>query len=166
MSFKRAILVVEDVLRSRYLYEHLLHQRVVADFGEYNVGFEGGVAFYQKAMFQELIERQTLLNKSHNVVLYFEVERLDELEQDLRNHGCEFLHPIREQPWRQRVFRCYDYDHHILEIAEKMDDVFVRLSHEGLTINEISSATGGIPIEEIASHIAQDAAHDKSSDVS
>jgi catechol 2,3-dioxygenase-like lactoylglutathione lyase family enzyme len=35
------IIVVEDVLRSRHLYETILGQKVVANFGIYNVGFEG-----------------------------------------------------------------------------------------------------------------------------
>ena len=41
MGFRSTILVVEDVLRSRELYEHVLECKVISDFGIYNVGFEG-----------------------------------------------------------------------------------------------------------------------------
>jgi hypothetical protein len=30
----------------------------------------------------------------------------------------EYVHPLREQPWRQRVVRFYDPDHHIIEVGE------------------------------------------------
>lgn len=51
MSFVSSIIVVEDVLRSRYLYEQILHLKVTADFGIYNVAFEGGLSLYQRALF-------------------------------------------------------------------------------------------------------------------
>lgn len=41
MGFKAVILVVEDVLKSRKLYEEILGCKVESDFGIYNVGFEG-----------------------------------------------------------------------------------------------------------------------------
>ena len=162
MSFVSSIIVVEDVVRSRYLYETILQQHVIADFGIYNVGFEGGFAMYQKALFQEVIDGQTLLNKSHNFVLYFEVENIDELEQEIMKNGFEFLHTIREQPWKQRVFRFFDYDNHIIEIAEKMENVSYRLYKEHTTIDEISRLTD-IPVDQVLKHIEQYTACEESS---
>ena len=43
MSYLSTIIVVEDVLRSRELYEGVLGLKVDSDFGIYNVGFEGGL---------------------------------------------------------------------------------------------------------------------------
>src|SRR5512137_2679191 len=118
MAFVCSIIVVEEIARSRRLYEHILHMKVSADFGIYNVGFEGGLSLYQKALFQELISRQVDLDRHNNVALYFEVDDLDALEQEISGNGFEFVHRSREQPWKQRTFRFYDYDQHILEIAE------------------------------------------------
>ena len=92
--------------------------KVTADFGVYNVGFEGGLSLYGKAFFQELISDQIRIDKSNAVVLYFEVDNLEELEKEMAEQGFEFIHKIKEQPWKQRDFRFYDYDNHILEIAE------------------------------------------------
>jgi hypothetical protein len=142
MTFVSAIIVVEDVLRSRKLYENVLHLKVNGDFGSYNVGFEGGLSLYRKAFFQELIGGEVSLDKHHNVVLYFEVEKLEELEQEIAMLGFEFVHKIREQPWKQRTFRFYDYDNHILEIAERMDIVIYRLQQNGNSFDEIARLTG------------------------
>ena len=142
MAFVSSIIVVEDVLRSRGLYENVLDLKVTADFGVHNVGFEGGLGLYRKAFFQELIGGDVSLDKHHSVVLYFEVDNLDELEQEIALLDFEFLHKIREQPWKQRIFRFYDYDNHILEIAERMDIVISRLGQNGNSVEEIAKLTG------------------------
>jgi catechol 2,3-dioxygenase-like lactoylglutathione lyase family enzyme len=148
MSFLSSIIVVEEIARSRKLYEDILKLRVTADFGIYNVGFEGGLSLYRKAFFQELIGGQADLDKHNNVVLYFEVENLEELEKEILKKGFAFIHQIREQPWKQRNFRFYDYDNHVLEIAETMDTVFRRLIGEGSSAEEISKLTG-VPQEQV-----------------
>lgn len=152
MSFASSIIVVEDVVRSRHLYEEILNQQVVADFGIYNVGFEGGFAMYKKTLFQELVDGLDIVGKSNSFVLYFEVENLAELEEEIAKNGFEFIHRTREQPWKQMVFRFYDYDNHIVEIAERMDAVSYRLHREGKTEEEISELTG-IPVDQVLQHI-------------
>jgi len=142
MSFVSSIIIVEEIARSRELYEKILHLKVNGDFGIYNVGFEGGLSMYRKAFFQELIGDQVNLDKHNNIVLYFEIDNLEEMEKEITKNGFEFIHKIREQLWKQRNFRFYDYDNHVLEIAEKMDVVIYRLLQNGNSIEEISNLTG------------------------
>ena len=142
MGFLSTIIVVEDILRSRELYEGALNLKVTADFGIYNVGFEGGLALYQKALFQELAGPIEMLDKPNNFVLYFEVDDLETIERELEAKGLEFVHTIREQPWGQPAFRVYDYDNHMLEIAENMDHVIRKMYRLGQTIEEIAGRTG------------------------
>lgn len=142
MSFVSSIIVVEDIARSRMLYETILHLKVVADFGIYNVGFEGGLSLYRKAFFQELIDDQVHLGKHHDVVLYFEVDDLEALEEQISEHDFELIHNIKEQPWKQRNFRFYDYDNHVIEAAERMDVVISRLQGNGNSVEEIAKLTG------------------------
>jgi catechol 2,3-dioxygenase-like lactoylglutathione lyase family enzyme len=152
MGFVSSIIVVEDIPQSRKLYENILHLKVAADFGVYNVGFEGGLSLYGKAFFQELIDGQVSLDKHNDVALYFEIDDLEELEREIAHHGFEFIHRIREQPWKQRTFRFYDYDNHVLEIAEKMDVVISRLFENGNSIDEIARLTG-YPVDEVLQEI-------------
>jgi hypothetical protein len=105
-------------------------------------------------MFQDISGTTSQLQKSNNFVLYFEVEALIDLEKELAAGGLGFIHPIREQPWRQRIFRCYDYDMHILEVAETMEAVSERLFGEGMTVEEIAQATS-LPVELVALHISE-----------
>ncbi len=147
MAFISSIIVVEDIPRSRQLYEGILHLKVTADFGIYNVGFEGGLSLYRKAFFEEIAGVQADLLTHHQVVLYFEIDDIEGLEKEIVEQGFEFVHRIREQPWKQRNFRFYDYDNHILEVAEKMDMVFRRLVEEGWTVEDMARVTGYPPGE-------------------
>lgn len=142
MSFLSSIIVVEDVIRSRDLYERIMGMKVTEDHGIYNVGFEGGLSLYQKELFQNLTGGLTVINRANSVVLYFEVQDLESVEQTILDSGFDFIHRIQEQPWKQRVFRFYDHDGHVCEVAERMDIVFRRLQGEGKSLEEIAALTG------------------------
>ena len=152
MSFVSSIIVVEDIARSRKLYKDILQLKVTADFGVYNVGFEGGLSLYRRAFFQELIGGPVNLAKHNNVVLYFEVENLEAVEKEILANGFEFLHRIKEQPWQQRNFRFYDYDGHVVEMAEHMGVVFGRLLAQGNSLDAVSKLTG-VPADQILPEI-------------
>lgn len=53
----------------------------------------------------------------------------------------EFIHPIQEQPWGQKVLRFYDPDRYIIEVAEPLWVVVIRLHKEGKSIAEIAEKT-------------------------
>lgn len=142
MGFKSTILVVNDVIKSRKLYENILHLQINSDFGEYNVGFDNGLALYKKSLFIDLVGNIEIKDKPNSFVLYFEYENIEEIEKEFIALGFTFLHHIREQPWGQMIFRAYDYDNHILEIAENMNNVFKRMFVSLKTNEEISKKTG------------------------
>jgi len=48
------------------------------------------------------------------------------------------IHPVMEHPWGQRAFRIYDPDSHIIEFAESMSSVVLRLHDEGLRYEDIA----------------------------
>jgi len=140
MKFICPLVVVEDVKKSRFLYETILGQTVKVDFGE-NVTFNGDFAIHQKSHFESLINNSQITQKSNSFELYFEDDNLEEVVTKLKEHNFEFLHEIREQPWKQKVVRFYDYDKNLIEIGERMEHVAYRLSKEHKSINEISKIT-------------------------
>lgn len=142
MGYKSVILVVNDVLKSRELYEEVFGLVVDSDFGEFNVGFENGIALYKKTLFNVLTGNIKIKDKSNSFVLYCEYPNIDEIENKAKEKMLRFVHQIKEQPWAQRVFRVYDYDNHMFEIAEEMKAVFKRLFKNNNTIEEVSKITG------------------------
>jgi catechol 2,3-dioxygenase-like lactoylglutathione lyase family enzyme len=140
MKFVCSLIVVDDINKSRELYEGILAQQVIADYGR-NVAFEGGFALHERAHFESLIGGSKAQKRSNNFELYFEEENIDAVYEKINSHGFELVHKVIEQPWRQKVFRFYDYDKNIVEIGEPMPHVAYRLHVEGAPIEQICAVT-------------------------
>ena len=146
------IIVVDDIVRFRHFYEHLLGQKVKYDFGV-NVAFECDYAIHQRAHFQSLLgdeDQYPIYKKAHNGELVFETEDLEALFLTLKLAEVEFLHEIQAQPWGQRVMRLYDPDGHVIEIGETMEATVQRLYHQGLSIARVHEITA-MPMEFVES---------------
>ena len=132
------VLFVDDVAKSKDFYSGVLGQEVIADIGGINIGFAGGLALWEKKYAQNnIFGKPAGSGKSDDVEIYFETAELDEVFSRV-SHSAVLLHPIKVQPWQQRIFRVYDPDGFIVEIAETMDSVVLRLREEGLGVEEIS----------------------------
>jgi catechol 2,3-dioxygenase-like lactoylglutathione lyase family enzyme len=136
MKYICSLIVVDNIEKSRKLYEGTMKQRVATDFGE-NIAFEGGFALHQKDHFRGLIHNLSIQNKSNNFELYFEDDDLEIIEKQIAELDLEFIHRIKIQPWMQKVIRFYDYDGNIIEIGERMQHVAYRLYKENKTMEEI-----------------------------
>lgn len=138
--FRSVVLLVNDIKKSKYFYNVLLGQKIVMDFGK-NINFEGGLAIWEKRYALNLIfnKKENNINLDYNETeIYFESSDLESLYKRLMNADIKFIHPIIEQPWGQRVFRLYDPDNYIIEFAESMENVVLRLFRQGYPIEEIS----------------------------
>jgi catechol 2,3-dioxygenase-like lactoylglutathione lyase family enzyme len=149
MKYICPLLVVSDMEISRAFYERLLRQKVKADFGE-NITFEGDFSLHLKQHYSSLIDNEKISFGANNAELYFEHDDVDGIADVLSTHEVEFVHPVREQPWRQKVVRIYDPDRHIIEIGESMENLCLRLFREGKTDEEVSQITY-MPIEFVKS---------------
>jgi catechol 2,3-dioxygenase-like lactoylglutathione lyase family enzyme len=153
MKFVCSLIAVEDIEKSKYLYETVLGQTVKSDFGE-NVAFHGDFAIHQKSHFKGLIQQLPVSSRANNFELYFETDDLEEVVQKIQEADLTIIHGIQEQPWRQKVVRFYDYDYHIIEVGERLEHLAFRLSQEGLSINEIEKITY-LPEEAIRKAISE-----------
>ena len=137
-KFHSSVLFVSDIEKSKKFYMDILDQKIEFDFGRC-VGFIGGFSIWDKSYAYKIIgfkEDDVSTNKKDSEI-YFEIEDLDSLFEKLKNEKINFLHDIIEQPWKQRCFRIFDPDNHIIEFAEPMTVVIERLYDEGLTHNQI-----------------------------
>ena len=145
MQYICPLLAVEDIEFSKKFYQEVLDQRIKYDLGK-NITFEGDFALHEASHFSELLDDKNIEKGSHNFELYFETDYLDDYIERLRENSVEFIHDIKEQPWRQRVIRFYDPDKHIIEVGETMQHLCGRLRAEGLDQEEVQQITG-LPFE-------------------
>lgn len=130
--------------RSKKFYADFLGQKILFDFGD-SVTFEGSFSLHRKDHFQNLIKKEPenfrIHARSNNMELYFESERLFELEKKLLDEKIDILHTIQRQPWGQQVLRFYDPDGYLVEVGEPMELVIYRLFMENRSAAEIAAAT-------------------------
>ncbi|MEN6391444.1 MAG: VOC family protein [Syntrophomonas sp.] len=136
MEYKLALIAVKDVKASRHFYEELFEQEVDLDLG-WNVTFKGGFAIQQNFAWLTDLPQNSVVEKSHNMELYFEVDDFDQFLVRLGNHPTiELVHPPKKHEWQQRVVRLYDPDHHMIEIGESMAVIARRYQAEGYSLEE------------------------------
>jgi len=131
------VLLVNDVEKSKAFYRDLLKQEILMDIG-INVGFAGGLALWQRDYAINVIHGPGVQpRKGNDVEVYFETPDISEAWETVRSLDIPVIHELREQPWCQRVFRIYDPDQFVVEIAEPMEAVVRRLNKDGLSEEEI-----------------------------
>lgn len=136
MEYKLALIAVKDVAVSRKFYEELFEQEVDLDLG-WNVTFKGGFAIQQNFAWLTGLPQGSVIEKSHNMELYFEVDDFDDFIEKLETYpGIEYVHPPKRHEWQQRVVRIYDPDYHMIEIGESMAVIARRYLAGGYSIEE------------------------------
>lgn len=109
MKFKLALLAVKDVNVSKQFYKELFNQEVILDLGR-NVTFSGGFAIQEDFAWLTDVPVNSVIEKSNNMELYFEVDDFDRVIQKMKNYrNIEYVHQPKKHEWQQRVVRIYDH---------------------------------------------------------
>lgn len=145
MELKNTLLAVADMERSLAFYETVLGLRVVLDFGA-NKTLTGGLCLQTLETWTGFLETDRVAFGGNDAELYFEEDRFDGFVRRLESLEIQYVHPVKEHPWGQRVVRFYDPDRHILEVGENMRAVCRRFLDSGLTPEETASRMD-VPLE-------------------
>ncbi len=138
MKFKSPLLVVNDIEKSKKFYKDVLGLRVILDFGA-NVTLTGGVSLQTKESWKVFIHKENneITFKGNDTELYFEEDDFNSFIEKLNDlNFIEYVHPVMEHSWGQRVVRFYDLDKHIIEVGENMKSVCKRFLMSGLSVEE------------------------------
>ena len=160
VTFQGSVIFVKDIMVSRRFYEELLGQKVMVDFGQV-VGFEGGFSIWQvdrayTILFDTKVNYPAVLGY-RNLELCFEDSEIQTIWERISSKNIKLVHPLREQPWGQLVFRIYDPDEHIVEIGEPIPVFVSRFLVQGMSVEEVAERTS-VPkqaVEEIAKSLNQ-----------
>ena len=137
MKFKNPMLVVTDIDKSVEFYKTVLGLHVIMDFGA-NKTLTGGLALQTLETWQEFIGMDNISFGGNNAEVYFEEDDFDMFAEKLKKCEVEYVHPIKEHSWGQRVVRIYDPDKHIIEIGENMKVVCKRFLDSGMIPEEVA----------------------------
>ena len=132
MKMKNPMLVVTDIDKSVEFYKKVLGLRVVMDFGA-NKTLTGGLALQTLESWREFIGTDGVSFGGNSSEVYFEEDDFDKFADRLKGFEVEYVHPVKEHAWGQRVVRIYDPDRHIIEIGEDIKTVCKRFLNSGMT---------------------------------
>ena len=132
MQYKGPMLVVNDIDKSVEFYENILGMSVILDFGA-NKTLTGGLALQTAETYRDFIDGRALCFGGNDFELYFEEDDFDNFISRLKSLEIEYVHPVKEHAWGQRVVRFYDPDKHIVEVGENLKSVCRRFLESGMT---------------------------------
>lgn len=137
MKINNPMLVVTDIDKSVKFYEKVLGLRVIMDFGA-NKTLTGGLALQTVETYKDFIGKSDISFGGNDFEIYFEEDNFDEFADKLKEYDVEYVHPIVEHSWGQRVIRFYDPDKHIIEVGENMKIVCKRFLNSGMTPEQVA----------------------------
>ncbi|NPV43684.1 MAG: glyoxalase [Firmicutes bacterium] len=152
MKFSNPLIVVSNMEKSKRFYYEVLGLEVIVDFGA-NVTLTGGIVLQTKDTWLTFINKQDseIVFGGNAAELYFEEDDFDGFIQKMNSiEDINYLHPVVEHSWGQRVVRFYDPDKHIIEVGENMIMVVRRFLNSGLSIEE-TAIRMDVPVDYVKS---------------
>lgn len=151
MKIKNSLLVVKDMEKSKSFYRQVLGLHVIADLSA-NVVLTGGLALQTEESFMAFVGKE-ISYYGNDAEIYFEEDNFDAFLKKLQTiPDIDYVHPVKEHSWGQRVVRIYDPDKHIIEIGENMKIVCRRFADKGLSIEEIADRMD-VPIKMVKGYL-------------
>lgn len=123
MKIKNPMLIVTDIDKSVEFYKKVLGLHVIMDFGA-NKTLTGGLALQTLEFWQKFIDTDDISFGSNSSEVYFEEDNFDKFAEKLKNCEVEYVHPVREHSWGQRVVRIYVSDITALLVTGSILSVF------------------------------------------
>lgn len=137
MKLKSPMLVVTDIEQSVEFYKKVFGLHVIMDFGA-NKTLTGGLALQTVETYEQFIGTSKISFGGNNFEIYFEEDDFDKFASRLEGCDIEYVHPVKEHSWGQRVVRFYDPDRHIIEVGKNMKVVCRRFLNSGMTAEQVA----------------------------
>ncbi len=141
MKLKNILIVVDDIERSKKFYKELFGLDIVVDF-DGNVILTEGLVLQDKKIWETFLKKDVSYGH-HDAELYFEENQMDLFLERINNSSfdIQYVNPLMEHDWGQRVVRLYDPDMHVIEVGETMEYVARRFLMQGMSAEETAKKT-------------------------
>lgn len=138
MKYEGVCIAVKDIKLSRKFYQELFGLEIFTDYG-INISL-GGLSLQQEFDWLTGVPKESILEKSHNMELYFEEDDFDGFITKLKQRSdiCYIGDGVKEAGWGQRSIRFYDLDGHMIEVGENIKMVVKRFLDSGMSMEETS----------------------------
>ena len=120
MRLRNVLIVVNDIEKSKKFYKELFGLGVVLD-QDGNVILTEGLVLQDAKIWKDFIQKD-ILWKNHATELYFEEKDIEGFVKKLEEYPepIEYVNPLMEHSWGQKVVRFYDPDGNLIEVGTPM----------------------------------------------
>lgn len=121
MRLKNVLIVVNDIEKSKKFYKDLFGLDVILD-NDGNVILTEGLVLQDAKVWMDFI-RKNIVKKNNATELYFEEKNIEAFAKKLEAYEepIEYVNPLMEHSWGQKVIRFYDLDGNLIEVGTPMD---------------------------------------------
>ena len=120
MRLRNVLIVVSDIEKSKKFYKELFGLDVVLDQGG-NVILTEGLVLQDVKIWKNFLQKD-IVWKNHAAELYFEESDIESFAKKLEQYPekIEYVNPLMEHSWGQKVIRFYDPDGNLIEVGTPM----------------------------------------------
>ena len=120
LKLKNVLIVVNDIQRSIEFYKDLFGLDVILD-QDGNVILTEGLVLQDASVWKQFIQKE-IIPKNHATELYFEETDIEGFVEKLENYKApiQYVNPLMEHTWGQKVIRFYDPDGNLIEVGTPM----------------------------------------------
>ena len=149
------LLIVSDLQKSKTFYQSVLGQTeiildnpMMVSFGTHEhaqLSLSPADLFKKDGTDRWLNVKMKTASKTNNFQLYFETNDIDAVAEKVKaTEGIELIYDIGENfdGFPQRGIRFYDFDGHLIEVAESLQVLARRLLAQGMSIEEVAQRFG------------------------
>lgn len=117
MRLKNVLIVVRDMERSKRFYKEMFGLDVVLD-QEGNVILTEGLVLQDRAVWEGFLGKE-IIPRNNGTELYFEETDIEGFVKKLESweEPVEYVNPLTECSWGQKVIRIYDPDGNLIEVG-------------------------------------------------
>ena len=118
MRLKNVLIVVKDIEKSKQFYHHLFGLDTLLN-NEGNVILTEGLVLQEEKIWREVLQKDISV-KSNSCELYFEEQDIEAFHNKLQSlyPEIEYVTPLMESSWGQKIMRFYDLDGHLIEVRD------------------------------------------------
>lgn len=120
MKLKNVLIVVNDIEKSKAFYKDLFGLDVILD-NDGNAILTEGLVLQDAAIWKAFIEKD-IIPRNHAAELYFEERDIEGFLRKLEAYKepIQYVNPLMEHSWGQKVVRFYDPDGNLIEVGTPM----------------------------------------------
>ncbi len=130
MRLKNVLIVVKDIEKSKQFYHDLFGLDTLLN-NEGNVILTEGLVLQDEKIWREFLQKD-IGAKSNSCELYFEERDIEAFYNKLQRlyPEIEYVTPLMESSWGQKIMRFYDLDGHLIEVRGRKDKIITHIKEK------------------------------------